>query len=86
MTKKPERKSLSIVVEYPAFTDEDRIEIIRKSTAEVIGDKITREIYEQIGPNYFEVLTGWIVQPGAYRVNIDFSISKQIERGPYSVG
>lgn len=82
--KKPENKSISVNMDFPVHMDDDKIHLYRKEVAEFVGDMLVREIYEQNGPNWFETLSGWIPQPGIYRVTVTFSINKELIGGPYS--
>jgi len=78
MPKSKEVKSIAIDMPYDMNLSDDRIRLIREETARAIAAKVEEEILKVMKPNYFEVATGWIHQPGIYRFKIDFSLMNEL--------
>lgn len=84
-TKRPERKTISLQLEYPINWEEERIDMIREEAASKLADVIRQEILKEIGPNWFLCNDGWrtgrdrIHQPGIYKFRVDFMLENTLE-------
>jgi hypothetical protein len=81
MAKPSEIKGMAMEISYPVNMDTERISLVKQETAEVISRKFREELEEKIGPNWFEVASGWIHQPGVYRLDVKFTINMELVHG-----
>lgn len=76
--KPPQMKTLAVQTAFPMNMGTDTIDLVRRETAEMIAGTLRDEILEAMGPNWFETASGWIHQPGMYRLNVRLSVASEL--------
>jgi hypothetical protein len=79
--KPREMKGMTVELSYPVHMDAERIDLVRQETAEMLARKFREELEQKIGPNWFDTPSGYVHQPGIYRLDVKFTINMELVHG-----